>query len=362
MDTIYDYYQINTMDIWPFEAYQFLNRNRTDHLIYRLKSILESQIIKKRKEQIQLNETITIEPFVTVIDYNNNTHREYWIRHTLEIQKATCLIDQVRINYFNIIDNNVDSFFSLSQDILIERDNDNFDFWFTLKLGQYKSGLKYLNNFLSYHLIETFESDIEKYELFLNILLKQYGNEILNGNIIDLTKEWISEHSEKKNNTENANNKRSLSGQLSTFYLKKVEEKPLFLINNEGLICIQETLFLLKKNRFIMDNTTTMAFSNIFRGKALVEKDRIIWIGTLVELKWFVEMIISENVCVEINGIDKWLIAQNCFLYQNRNNEIKKIDNYKSISDARGKVTKRKDILNNILKILFIGCNSTPTE
>ena len=362
MKANFNYYTIDTIDIWPHEAQQFLSENRSGEHILHLKSILETLIIKTRKEQIQLNKTVTIEPFVTVADYDNDSNKEYWLRHVKEFKNATSLKDKVRLHYFNILDKGLDSFFSLTQEISIDRKNDDFDFWFALKLGQYKGGVKYLNDFLKHHLQETFESDIEHYKSFLHILLKQYKNEFLNEDIIELTNEWLSMNFLKTNDPENNDKKPKLTGQISTFYLKKIEDKPLFLEKGDGFICIQQILLSLKNEKFIDDETDLKAFIKIFKGKALSEKEKIVWIGTKVELRWFVELIIKKKICLEIKGIDKWLIAQKCFSYQKKGRTIEAIDNYRSISEARGKETDRKEILNKILEKLNKICIATPTE
>ena len=362
MEAILDYYEINTNDIWVFEAYQYLINKRSDDQIDHLKNILEQQILKTRREQIQLNKTITIEPFVTVADYDNNTKKEYWVRHVNEICEAKSLRDQINLGYFNVIDNGLDSFFSLKEEITIDRKNDDFDLWFVLKLGQYKDGLKYLNEFLKYQFEESFQSNIKNYKSFLHILMKQYKNEILNDDIIELTNEWLSMNFLITIDPENIDEKPKLTGQISTFYLKKIEDKPLFLERGDGLICIQEILFSLKKEKFIDYETGLKAFIKIFKGKALSEKEKIVWIGTKVELRWFVELIIKKNICLEIKGIDKWLIAQKCFSYQKKDRTIEAINNYLSISEARGKETDRKEILNTILQKLNKICNATPTE
>ena len=362
MEATLDYYEINTNDIWAFEVYQYLINKRSDDQIYHLKNILEQQILTTRREQIQLKETITITPFVTLADYDNNTKKEYWVRHVNEIYEAKSLTEQVKLGFFNVIDNGLDSFFSLNQDILIEQDNKGYDFWYALKLGQYKYGLKYLNDFLTHNLQNMFKSDIEEYSTFLRVLMKQYKNEILNDDLIELTSDWISMNTVKINDLKIIENKRTLTGQISTFYLKKVEEKPLFIDRGDGFHDLYNILRLLRDQLFVKKDTEYKAFSKIFKGKALDPKEKIIWIGTMVELKWFVEMIIEKNICVEITGVDKWIIAQNCFLYLKKGNSIEEIKDFKSISEARGKETKRKEILNRIIGKLYNICNATPTE
>lgn len=72
-------------------------------------------------------------------------------------------------------------------------------------------------------------------------------------------------------------------------------------------------IILVKKDKFIKNETEIKSFSKIFKGKALDPKEKIIWIGTMIELKWVVELIIEKNICVDIIGVDKWIIAQKCF-------------------------------------------------
>jgi hypothetical protein len=353
MEVLFDDYQINTIDIWPIEAQHYLAGNRTEEQTYRLKSILETLIIKTRKGQIQLNKTVTILPFVTLSDYYNNTNKDLWLKHVQDFAMAKCLRDHVRLDYFSFLDKGgLDSCFLLQQDMIIDRKNDDFDLWFVLKLGQYKEGLMYLNEFLKYQLQESFQSDIEKYNSFLHILIKQYKNEFLNEELIELTIEWLSKNYKK----------RELAGQVSTYYLKKVKNNPYFLDTGDALICIQEILFSLKTEKFIKENTAMKSFMKLFKGKALDENEKIIWVGIKVELKWFVELIIQKDICVEINKIDKWIIAQNCFLCQKKDGTIEAINDYLSISEARGDKTHRKEILNKILEKLNKIGNATPTE
>ena len=353
MEVIFDYYEINTIDIWPFEAQQYLLGNRTDEQTYRLKSILETQIIKTRKEQIKLHKTVTIEPIVTVADYDKNTNKKLWLKHVQGFKIATCLRDQVRLDYFFFLDKGgLDSCCLLQQDIIIDRQNDAFDLWFVLKLGQYKDGLKYINEFLNYQLQESFQNDIEKYNSFLYILIKQYKNEFLNEELIELTIEWLSKNYKK----------RDLTGEISTYYLKKVKENPLFLETGDGLTYIQEILISLRNEKFIENKTDLKSFMKLFKSKVLDENENIVWIGTKVELRWFVELIIQKNICLEIKGIDKWLIAQKCFSCQKKDGTIEAINDYLSISEARGKETNRKEILDKNLKKLNEICNTTPTK
>lgn len=78
-----------------------------------------------------------------------------------------------------------------------------------------------MNEFLKYQFEESFQSNIENYKSFLHILIKQYKNEFLNEDIIELTNEWLSLNTVKIDDHEIIEKKRTLTGQISTFYLKR---------------------------------------------------------------------------------------------------------------------------------------------
>ena len=152
MEPILDYLDVNTIDIWTFEANQYLNEKRTDEHIIKVKSALEHQIVMSRRDQINKKLTVTINPIVTIDDYDNGTNRDYWVRHVREILGTKTIRDRVNLGYFNVFDAGLDSFFSLEQSILIDKENDQLDFWFALKLSQYKSGIKHIPDFLNYQM------------------------------------------------------------------------------------------------------------------------------------------------------------------------------------------------------------------
>ena len=80
MDPILDYLDINTIDIWTFEANQYLSKKRTHEQIIKVKSELEHEIVMSRRQQINKNLTVTINPIVTIDDYDNGTNKDYWVR------------------------------------------------------------------------------------------------------------------------------------------------------------------------------------------------------------------------------------------------------------------------------------------
>ena len=363
MEANFNDYTIDTIDIWPYEAQQFLSENRSDEHILHLKSILENLIIKTRKEQIQLNKTITIEPFVTVADYDNDSNKEYWIRHVKEFKNATSLKDQVRLHYFNILDKGIDSFFSLTQEITIDRKNDDFDFWFAMKLGQYKDCVKYISNFLNYQLKVSFKRNFQKMEGFLILLICQYEGELLSEKVVKITQNWINKESNSVKEKKQAKNEINKGEEIEktihkTFYLDIVRSQPSILKKETAFI---EAFQILTNNGLISLDTPVDNFNAIFQSKPLEEGDFIKWIGTLIELKWLIQQICKKGICSHIIGIEKWKVAQNCFLIT-ADGKWRKIEKHTQISNANG-ATKNKKYIDafgvKIKSILYLPSDNT---
>ena len=91
----------------------------------------------------------------------------------------------------------------------------------------------------------------------------------------------------------------------------------------------------------------------IFKSNSIEDKNLIRWTGTLIELKWFVQEICKKGICSHIKGIEKWQVAQNCFLVK-KEDKWKKIEKYTMISNASGGDTKKNVLIEFGKKIASI--------
>ena len=125
-----------------------------------------------------------------------------------------------------------------------------------------------------------------------------------------------------------------------TFYLDIVRSQPSILKKENEFL---EAFHLLKNNGLIISDTKFDKFYAIFQSKSLEEEKYIKWTGTLIELKWLIQQICIKGICSHIMGIEKWKVAQNCFLIT-VDGKWSKIEKYTQISNANGSSKKKKII------------------
>jgi hypothetical protein len=323
MEPIYDYFQINTKDIWPFEADKYLKSHRTDEQIYNLRNILEHLIVSTRSIQVDSNELITIQPFVTIEDYDNGTAKEYWVRHINEISVTKSQADRVRLGYFNVLDRKgIDSFFSYEQDIEIDRTNDQFDFWFALKLSQYVSGIKHIPEFLNYQLQEVFNSDISVFCEFLEEVILQYQDEFIDDKVCKKTEKWIvSQRVElidkqdllkTKAAPKSALQVKQYTGGYRTFLLRKAESNVRYLNSAKNEMALHE-LWNDLVQAGILKQQTIEKFRAIFLNVPIKKENRVDWSKSIKSLIEFVRALINSKRIVELDNVDHWLVTMDCF-------------------------------------------------
>ncbi|MBA2610813.1 MAG: hypothetical protein H0U95_02500 [Bacteroidetes bacterium] len=71
----------------------------------------------------------------------------------------------------------------------IEVNDDFFDYFFIIKIRHLD--LLEVDNYLTYHLENSFENDKQKFIRFLNLSVRKYDEKLLTHKIIDTIKEWI---------------------------------------------------------------------------------------------------------------------------------------------------------------------------
>lgn len=340
MEAILDYYALNIIDLWPYERSLFFNKKTTEERIQFVEKKTIKVIIDAAKLQQHVEGKSRVEPFTDLKRYDSGEHVEYWVQRLHKWDRASGSINErIALDFFL----HQDAFFSFTQDIEIDLSNEDFDFWFSLKLTQYDKNIKYLSHFLDFHLTSTFKDDVPKMYEFLKLLINQHEDEILPIRVVNILKDWLNNLKEKPKGDVHKEIINQPKVEIhKTFYLDIVRDQPSILNSNNELI---EAFTLLKKNKLISEHTNFEQFRRIFQLKALDENNFIHWTGTLIELKWLVQEICSEGLCSHINGIEKWQIAMHCFMIKNKDNQWVKIDEYTKISNANGSKTKKSIII-----------------
>jgi hypothetical protein len=352
---------IVSSDIWEHEKNEYLNSFRTDkHMIFLMQK-LSDLIIKTRNNDINNKGNSPIRPLVTIEDYDDGSKKGYWLKCLEQIIKAETIKERMILNFFSRIDNGIDSMFSYAYPIEVDKDDNYFDYWFSLKLAHYKNDLGKIVDFINFQLNLNFNNDKEKFIEFLELILLQHNN-FIDDRINKVCNNWIAKNKIKEIIAPvNFKKHPKFQNDYRTFYLKILSEKTLFFTSAEILLKFSDLLQSFKNLNVISEETKPQMFMNIFKSEEIDSDQKIIWTGTCIQLKWFIDAIVKSELCEDLKGLDKWLVTQKCFKLKKKNGEILEIEKYTQISDATGKVTDLKEQIEKLVMKLEEISNYTPT-
>lgn len=368
-----EYYKIDLGQIWYHEASEYILGKISDESIRFLKERFEELIVSTYLQQInekRNNKSFhqTIIPVVTLSGFNEK-QQPYALRQINELKKCRSLSDFIEIGLFTYQGN----VFSHEQTIYISPKLIDFEFWFALKIKQYECGLKFLKFLLEFNSAVIFKNNFKGYKSVLDIILAQYSREYFSNELTVALKDWIAIYSKNNNSSSYSNSTNEmyetfvsdevflfghskLSKQVDldyrTFFLKYLlKNRSLFDPENSFFVELIE-FFQGMHSTFLHSNTTYDQFISLFKPADIKPEEKIIWIGTLFELYWFIRMIEKREICAHLGGTAKWKIALLCFNLQinrgEKKGEIIEITSFKRISDASGTESLKTDKLTQL--------------
>ena len=185
MEPNFEFHDINIADIWPHEQSLFLDDKSSLELASKIVDKTEAIIINKGSSSFGIEYR----------DSKNENERRYYLRNEEDyILASKSLYSRFNIDYFF----NKNSCFQYEQSILVNKENIDFDFWFSLKLRQYDTKLSEIKNFLSSQLLTNFNSNRNEFVDFLNICIRQYQSELFKKRLIDTVNDWVAVNSNFK--------------------------------------------------------------------------------------------------------------------------------------------------------------------
>lgn len=329
MEVNYQYHDVDLADIWQYERSLFLIGKSSEQFAKDLIEKIENVIIKKGN------------PFLATNKYNSGD-RQYDQLFTIHIKDFQDSYSNFKKRF------NLDYFFTndycfyFNQQIILQNNNEDFYFWFALKLRQYDSKLIEIKNFLKSQLQINFNNNTNELIDFLKVIIRQYKSEFLENIIVETVDEWIDQNRIKTQNS--TKGQRKIVGKINTFCLKIFKTNFKFFEEPETIKNYQKTLIELKKGKFISTDTSYYNFVAIFKNKQVFKNQRIMWVGTKKELQWFVKYLVYDSKKVEVLKNDIWLVAIKCFI--NIEGEEFTIQ---QLRDANGNQIQRKQLLEKIL-------------
>jgi hypothetical protein len=212
-----------------------------------------------------------------------------------------------------------------------------FQFFFALKLRQYKYALIHSFKFLDHQLRSNFKRDKESYIEFLILLIRQYSD-LFSEELIKTINDYLNKLRKKS--------PADLVGLKSFLLVGYRDYGNEYFIKNANEI--SEAFIELKDNKFIHPDTRLREFRRIFTQSTIQQDKRIIWIGRHVELKWFIQIFIDDLEKIVPPVVGRWKIASYCFA----DKDGMEFEKEETIGKASGKTDERKDTLRNILEKL----------
>lgn len=239
--------------------------------------------------------------------------------------------------------------YQFDQLIEVPKDHEHHSLMFVLMLNQYAEKLVNLDFFLEYQNQENFKGNTQEFARFLRLLGRQYEY-LLDKSVFTSVEEWIDQDLKKdENNAENPVNtgkrEKEHSDTYHSFKLIALESDPDYFIKRVSDLL--KTVNALKKNRFVHDETTVNHIKGLLSNQPFKKRDRIVWIGTIVELTWFVKYLVYESQKVKPLGNDVWLVTCACFVDQN--GQTFRPEQFRT---AKGNKVNRRNLLREILSIL----------
>ncbi|MCA0131761.1 hypothetical protein [Winogradskyella alexanderae] len=318
-------YDINIGDIWNFEQTLFQENQISENHVRELFQRIEDIIIHKGQ------------PFLSTEDYDNGGE-EYRRNFRVYVTEFRDSLGDFKTRYtLNYFFTNEYAYY-YNQVILIDKEFNDFDFWFTCKLRQFDSKLTNLNKFLDFQLKLNFGKNISNYVDFLKAIMIQYENELLNKRLIESLNYWI----ESNKNGGYFEGRRKLKGKYSSLRLRELNSNPDYLKKNSHIL--NTVLKQLKANNFIHEETLFTDFNRIFEGNVIPENKRIVWTGTNKDLKWFMDYLCEGSNKIEYHKHDKWILANMCFVNKENQEFAKDV-----LRKASGGNEVRKKLLESIL-------------
>jgi hypothetical protein len=173
IEPLFECFPILIGDVWNFERGLLLDEGSNEEVLLIAMEKIRAVIIDRGRASVTHKYA-----------QSSPDTAQYLGRKAERFCNARNLEQLVALNYFF----SRDDLYEYNHDILISKEDKDFDYWFALKLRQYDLALKYLNEFLKHHLENTFSEQTSSFQDFLELLLLQYQDTLLSERVCLLTK------------------------------------------------------------------------------------------------------------------------------------------------------------------------------
>lgn len=229
----------------------------------------------------------------------------------------------------------------LPQTIIIPREDEDFHFFFALKVDQYDVDVFKLDRFIGYQLEINFDWDTTDLMVFLENLIVQYDfiskkvRKKLKNLITDIKKLPQPSPGEKESVSKISKTKRTFDG--SYVLIASKTDPNHFIKNNRKFVNIFDRL---REQDYIHKETSFTQFKTLFSENPVLPENRIHWTGKSVDLKALIDYLCKNNKIEKPNsGI--WKLTSQCFIDKNKKEfNPRRLGNSVPSNDTKLKIKK----------------------
>jgi len=343
-------YEINTLNIWDFE-YDFFFDPPVEFMNFSVDRVMEE--LYEKIQRIAIAQGRSFATYDSYIHGDQDSRRYYEGKSNRYLNCSVNFRDYIRLNYF-FSDNDAYSY-RVNKEIL--KDEEDFAYWFSLKLRQYELGLHHIDGFLKHHLTYSFEDYITNFiDFLIKRVLRQYEGIFFSSRVRVTVMEYLEDfvktvEMEEKNasliKAKNKSTKRPRTREIYNSYCLRILEKDSNYLNSNYNQFYDVFEKLIKHSFIVADIDLDFEnFKRIFSGRGVTKTKRFIWSGGKIYLKLFVHYMIKSNK-IEPMGNENWTTTVKCFLDKN-GNEFE----LSHLQHANGGTLEKTELLYGIVDLL----------
>ncbi|MHA7056782.1 hypothetical protein ACWGOQ_0006150 [Aquimarina sp. M1] len=293
-------FNIELSDIWNYEKYLF-----EEELKYEKKAKSNTYNRKHFLELYRNAIDICIHYGKSYLTKENSG--ETYVAFQKIYKEKKSFKERIRLGWFDF----KGALYYLPQLITIPRVDQDFHYFFALKVDQYVENIFLLDDFFEYQLRANFNNDLLEFMVFLDNLIIQHDfiddkiYEKITRYILDIKKLPKQKIHKKSNKQKPTSSSYTLIGSMSTpnFFQK----------NNQKFLDIFHGLL---DNKYVHNETSYTQFKSLFSEESIPLK-KIHWTANSVDLNAFISILCSQNKIVKPNtGI--WVLTSTCFIDKNK--------------------------------------------
>ncbi|MGD1847961.1 MAG: hypothetical protein ACFB10_21420 [Salibacteraceae bacterium] len=178
LEPCFDYYEINTSDVWYFEQQAFFNTPTEEGHVRGVLGSLQ-KVLRNKVRPIRYQSDFTTEESQRYFNRKRQQYLDSWP----DIEQA------MRMDFFV----EQGKLYDYNQPVILQPDWVDFDWWFAMKLRQYHLKQVAIPDFLSFQLDRSFTGNQQNFKRFLVLLLRQYQPQFFSETLTLTIQDWITE-------------------------------------------------------------------------------------------------------------------------------------------------------------------------